>query len=320
MAQDNYVPPPMFDAPTMNAQPQENPVVLSPKPSMRPRISRSNPVPAAPAPAQTKSLLPPAITQGDPAAEKPKPKTKKVTAPKPAAKPKKPATIKEVKAPVTPKVDIVEPAAPAVPVINQPVVEKPVVEKPTASPMKMPAARVTSKGVVTGPKTMPSVPTTSVTAEETFRPATQTQTMMERHQQQQKSAAPKVAVIEPAAAAPSLPDQALQTGNEDLPKLTIPFDLGITQAQDAPLASLVQALRTDKAQQVMINAYANPTDDGENSDRRIALARALDLRKTLIAQQVESYRINIRAYGSQTDVKPADRVDLILYKPQESAN
>ncbi len=343
-AQETYTPPPMFDAPAMNAQPNEvlqAPVTsdpaVSPKPAFRPRYSPSKPsaqtgidttkpetqykTPEVVTPASKDAfinnpLLPPIITKGDPAHEKPKApsKPKKVKAPVPVAKP----AIKtpEKKEPVAP---IIKKPAPAA--IEKPAA--PAIEKPAAPSVKktqktMPAARVTSEGVVKGPKTMPSVPTTDVAAEKTFEEtAPAEQTLMERHQSRQKPIKVAPVVVAPVTIKPE--EDAPSTA--PLPQsLSLPYERGKIALENPQVAPLIQALSADPSSRLMIQSYASPTDAGENSDRRIALARALDLRKVLMAQGVPSHRVDIRALGQKTDQTPVDRVDLSLYNGQKSAN
>lgn len=349
-AQDGtYSPPPMFDAPAMNAQPHESaaPPPVRGHTITGARISRVPPArpaqagtpqaakpavatPSSPTPARTPApaaqtgktvttpakLLPSVILEGDPALAKPaapKAPAQAAMAPKPPAKPQ--IALKTPDSPArTP------PAKPAQTAITA---AAPAPQAPkTASPM--PAARVTSKGVVTGPKTMPSVPTGTVIAENLMEPpsgGTTQETLMERHQEQQLAlmVEPQAA---PAADIPAeLPEKPLESaGNTGLATLTIPYAPGLTQMKEPPLGALIDALEADPALRIMINAYGSPADDGENSDKRIALARALDLRKTLVAHRIAPDRIDIRALGKQSAQKPLDRVELTPYKPQKSAH
>ncbi len=344
-AQESYTPPPMFGAqPAAPAQPAPAPPAaqqlletpatnvapgVSPKPAFRPRYSPSKPSagiqPQAATPENkytgtNNPLLPPVVTKGDPALEKPEApaKPKKavaVKAPKPAVKP---AITKPVAtAPSAPKIDVPAPQAvkkPANPAVAKP--SAPVVQKKSSA---MPASRVTSEGVVKGPKTMPSVPTTDVAAESTFEAPADSQTMMERHQSQQKV---KVAAATPAAAPPKAAEKALATVPAAPPvqKLTIPFKAGLTSAEAPEVQGLAAALAADPSSRLMIEAYANPVDDGENSDRRLSLARALSVRKALVAAGAPPHRLDIRALGRKTAESPVDRVDVTLYNGRKSAN
>lgn len=336
-AQDTYTPPPMFGvpaapvtqgAPQAQAAPSTTQRVLdAPATKFAPRYSPSKPSvnnPAATAAPEAKytgtnnPLLPPVVTKGDPALEKPtapsKPKKVQATAvPKPIAKPvvAKPSAT----APAAPKVDapIQRPVAkPVAPDIAKPAV--PGAQKKTSA---MPASRVISEGVVKGPKTMPSVPTTDVAAVSTFEAPPEDQTMMERHQSQRKTnnaAAPVTDADENAT-----PDETLA----DVPvvnKASFPFRPGLSTTEQPDVAGFAAALNRDPSARLMIEAYANPADDGENSDRRLALARAMFVRKALIDAGAKAHRLDIRALGRKTAESPPDRVDVTLYNGRKSAN
>lgn len=66
---------------------------------------------------------------------------------------------------------------------------------------------------------------------------------------------------------------------------------------------------------LIIKSYATAADTGQSSDRRIALARALKLRKFLIGHNLASDRMNIRALGDASDKPPRDRIDLQISSP-----
>lgn len=320
-AQDNYVPPPMFDAPAMNAQPGENIMRrFSPRhsPSQQPQPAPNATPPEQRYTGENNPLLPPVVTQGDPALQKPNP----VVTPKTPNAPKKTQTVKapipvskpQIARPATPAPDTPVAAAPATPPIQKPQV--PVVAKKPAAPSvseptAMPAARVTSKGVVTGPKTMPSVPTGSVVAETTFNEHAAGEdepTLMERHHAAiQEDSPPPVAAPMPA---PVIDTARTTPAN----KLSIPFTQGIDTAQDLPIEGIVSALQADPSYRLMIEAYATSTDAGENSDRRLSLARAMAVRKALMDDGIAPYRIDIRALGRHVPNGSPDRVDLSVYK------
>lgn len=323
LAQENYVPPPMFDAPAMNVQPGEN---IMRRFSPRHSPTQQPPAPDNATPPEQKytgannPLLPPVVTQGDPALEQAKP----VVQPKAPSAPK---IVETAKAPLpVPKPQIAKPATaiPDAPVVAAPApaaIEKPqapaTAKKPAAPAVAksnaMPAARVTSKGVVTGPKTMPSVPTGSVTAEATFdehAASANEPTLMERHQAAVREEAPAAA---PAPAPkPVIEEVAIIVPPVD--KLSIPFAQGMSDAQDLAIDAIVSALQSDPAARLMIEAYGTATDQGENSDRRLSLARAMNVRKAIVGSGVAPHRIDIRAQGRQAPAGSPDRVDLSVYK------
>lgn len=262
-------------------------------------------------------LLPPVVTKNDPAIAKTAPRFSVANPPPPGRKPETPAKTTAHRAPEPPK------AAPAARVEQKPApVPAPAPEpKEAAAPQKdgrMPAARVTSEGVVTGPKTMPSVPAGAVTAENVFdtpaMPEEPEPTLMARHQQQQQ---PQDAA-EPAS--PSPPQQAEESASGQSAQQSLPFEKGVTGVENPPLDALIATLRARPDTRLIIEAYASPVDDGENSDKRIALARGLNLRKHIIEQGIDSHRIDVRALGRQSQQKPLDRVDLKAYKPQKTAD
>ena len=61
-----------------------------------------------------------------------------------------------------------------------------------------------------------------------------------------------------------------------------------------------------------IRSYATPEKGIQNSDRRMALNRALFLRSELIRQGIPADRMDVRALGDKSETPPADRIDLIL--------
>lgn len=64
-----------------------------------------------------------------------------------------------------------------------------------------------------------------------------------------------------------------------------------------------------------ITAYASVIDDRQNSDRRIALERALAVRDFFMTKGIAQERLHIRALGKETDIEPFDRVEIILSPP-----
>lgn len=74
---------------------------------------------------------------------------------------------------------------------------------------------------------------------------------------------------------------------------------------DALLASLTQKER------VQLKAHASGAQD-DAEVRRIALKRALAARSHLLANGMESTRIDVRALGPAGDGGPDDRLDVIV--------
>lgn len=78
----------------------------------------------------------------------------------------------------------------------------------------------------------------------------------------------------------------------------------------------VLPLMQDKPEvKLVIRSYATPSDTGQSSDRRIALARALKLRAFMMRNNLASDRMNIRALGDAGEKSPRDRIDLHITSP-----
>ncbi len=215
-------------------------------------------------------------------------------------------------------------------------IETPIEEKPAAKtddrtqPIKrgiaMPAARVTNKGSVTGPKTMPAIPTEGVDGQVLFESddQTQEQTILERHQIQteEKHKAETLVPIVPRPKENVTP-ATFESGEQNAMKRSIPFEPGQirlpAEIADPIAAGVVQELdKNDRSDwRLQVRAFATPHGTGLSSDRRIALSRALSLRSTLITQGVAAERIDVLAEGVEsTGGQSGDRIDLYLYGPK----
>src|SRR5690606_1794995 len=62
-----------------------------------------------------------------------------------------------------------------------------------------------------------------------------------------------------------------------------------------------------------LRAYAGPPHDTSSNARRLALKRALSVRRILVSNGVTAERIHVRALGGTSDDGPADRVDVRLF-------
>lgn len=62
-----------------------------------------------------------------------------------------------------------------------------------------------------------------------------------------------------------------------------------------------------------LRAYAGPPHDTSSAARRLALRRALSVRRELIDNGVVAERIQVRALGGTSDSGPPDRVDIGLH-------
>lgn len=64
---------------------------------------------------------------------------------------------------------------------------------------------------------------------------------------------------------------------------------------------------------IEIHGYALSTDEGgESIERRLSLARALNMREMLTDRRISSQIIDIKALGRHTTQKPIDRVDIVF--------
>jgi len=62
-----------------------------------------------------------------------------------------------------------------------------------------------------------------------------------------------------------------------------------------------------------LRAYAGPPHDTSSNARRLALKRALSVRRVLVSNGVKAERIHVRALGGTSDSGPQDRVDVKLF-------
>ncbi len=70
-------------------------------------------------------------------------------------------------------------------------------------------------------------------------------------------------------------------------------------------------LKQNSQKRVQIRAYSHSTTKGLTSARRLALERALNIRRFLIDNNIEPHRMDIRAFGQTTD-GATDRVDMMI--------
>ncbi|MCK5284362.1 MAG: OmpA family protein [Alphaproteobacteria bacterium] len=63
---------------------------------------------------------------------------------------------------------------------------------------------------------------------------------------------------------------------------------------------------------IEIQSFASNIDGNICSARRVSLARALEIRDLLINHYIDPKRIDIRALGNKTNIKPIDRVDILF--------
>jgi outer membrane protein OmpA-like peptidoglycan-associated protein len=313
---------------------QQAPVAPAPVPANVPPAKPVAPPVAVPPPApvvtqpQTAPAQKPSVTPSQPPVVQP-PKMKPIVEEVYIKREKPKAEKKEVSKPVPPK----KPAAPkeeertqsqaepsSVEAASPPSASAPVPRPPEEAPKPVePAQRDPSESAIHGPKTMPALPTQSVDGQVLYEgqeAASSEPTILERHQQQaeQKSEPVKPVVPRPKeGVAPASFDKAER---QNALKKTIPFQPGQiglkTEEADPIAAGVVKELDDDERKdwRVQIKSFATPSGTGLNSDRRVALSRALSLRSTLITQGVPAGSIDVLAEGGQED-----RIDIYLYGP-----
>lgn len=112
----------------------------------------------------------------------------------------------------------------------------------------------------------------------------------------------------------SLPSsQAVTGGSRDLQLLFEPGVDSIATGDRAVLDQLAERLSGSPDQRIQLRAYASSDDGTASAARRLALARALQVRAYLIENGVRSTRIDVRALGDKVeDTGPLDRIDIVL--------
>jgi outer membrane protein OmpA-like peptidoglycan-associated protein len=88
----------------------------------------------------------------------------------------------------------------------------------------------------------------------------------------------------------------------------------LNDAGKQALAGLVQKLQSQNDLRVQLLAYASGAADQASKARRTSLSRALSVRTYLLAQGIQSTRIDVRALGNTINEQPIDRVDVIPVK------
>lgn len=70
---------------------------------------------------------------------------------------------------------------------------------------------------------------------------------------------------------------------------------------------------TQRSGRLEVRAYAGPPNDNSSAARRLALHRALNVRRELITKGIVAERIHVRALGGVRDNGPQERVDITLF-------
>ncbi|WP_293334704.1 OmpA family protein [Parvibaculum sp.] len=86
--------------------------------------------------------------------------------------------------------------------------------------------------------------------------------------------------------------------------------MGQTSRED--LSAFAEDFRR-RSGRLELRAYAGPPHDTSSNARRLALKRALSVRRVLVSNGVTAERIYVRALGGTSDSGPTDRVDVRLF-------
>lgn len=299
----------------------------------------------APAYAQTDSGYqpPPMFDDMTPPMVRPESKTGNIVEPKASVPPENMVVAPQAPIAIAPRVSVdpdapkvrptfpIPPKKPAVPEAPAVSIAPPAPTKNTSTNIK-PMSASGKASAITGPKTMPALPTTSVDTQVLYNgdegAKTKEPTIFERHQKEVKDEAAdhqdekSSNTLMPIVPRPKNTSNPVlfETGTEGALKKVIPFEAGqIRMAEDLTnsiAAGVVRELDKDdkKNWRVQIKAYATPYGEGISSDRRIALSRALSLRSSLVTQGVPANRIDVFSDAAPAgDASQQDRIDLYLY-------
>lgn len=290
LAQDDYTPPPMFDVPDPLPPANANPPKDEPRQGI-PIISKPVPEPK----------------RSQPVIEKPAIKSSSAPAPLPSMKPGH-SDLKKPQQQPAKKVKIDVPIPSKKPPVPQKVAQK--IEK-----------KIKREGVVKGPKTMPAVPAKDYETETLFKgeDGELEGAILKRHTEElvepAKPEQPQIEVSEEDLAALNIFE--LQGGLAR--KIVIPFAQAQKELSDKAMASIrvksAEILDANPDWRLQLMSYATPFDEGQSSDRRLSLNRALMVREALLAHDIEARKIDVRAMGNKAPDSPRDRIDLIFYAP-----
>lgn len=170
-------------------------------------------------------------------------------------------------------------------------------------------------GVVKGPKTMPANKKTPVQTETVYESNDQEkETLLERAQDKQLEEVTEEEIKQETAF--NIPMPAFDIQDDGSKKMVIFYVQGKSNLEPVQQNildnAILPALNQDTSSRLLIEAYASPQEDKPSADRRVALSRALAIRKYLLEQKIPSNRIDVRSLGAQSNAQPLDRVELFL--------
>lgn len=113
----------------------------------------------------------------------------------------------------------------------------------------------------------------------------------------------RVAAVTPPAAAPDVNRLLFEEGAEE-----------ISAVGRAQLEQIAASVRDDRDIRLQVMSYADSASETGDSNRRVSLRRAGNVRRVLLDNGIESFRILVRALGAPgpDDNGPGNRVDILI--------
>lgn len=191
--------------------------------------------------------------------------------------------------------------------------------KPTSKPKplkkdQIPPPPSASRGVVKGSITMPSAPAKAVESETLFEPSEESASLFEAPPTQEEPKTESALSVKPDFIPPLPPFKTLSDGVLQSTLYFVSHTKTLSEANQKTITHLIvpELNKGEANKRILIQAYASPQENVLNGDRRIALSRALNIRKQLIESNIRANRIDVRAIGANTNTQPLDRVELII--------
>lgn len=91
-------------------------------------------------------------------------------------------------------------------------------------------------------------------------------------------------------------------------------EVDVDAADQQTLAAIASQLQ-GTSERIQVMAYADDPNETTDWKRRVSLKRAQNVRKVLLAHDVQSFRILVRALGQPGDDGPGNRVDVTIGAP-----
>ena len=182
--------------------------------------------------------------------------------------------------------------------------------------------KVTSQGIVKGPKTMPAYKKQGVESEvlyapETNKPANLIDRVQEKlFKKKVVTEEQKSKKIQPSANF-SLPQFNVMA--DGAKKLNIIFDNKDKNSLNNDQKYTVQEmilplLKENSAMRLRLESYASPNDKSLSADKRLSLSRVMAMRQYFIDNEINPSRLDIRSLGASSQSPPYDRIDIYILK------